>query len=70
MCVAIEEMKKESRQEGVREGMREGRLEGQIDGKIEAYNDCNMPVSEIAKKVSESEEYVKEVIKRLSVACL
>ena len=35
-----------------------------------AYNDCNMPIAEIAKKVSKSEEYVKEVIKKLSAACL
>lgn len=40
------------------------------EGKIEAYNDCNMPIAEIAKKVSKSEEYVKEVIKKLSAACL
>ena len=29
-----------------------------------------MPIAEIAKKVSKSEEYVKEVIKKLSAACL
>ena len=41
----------------------EGKIEGKIEGQIEAYNDCNMPIAEIAKKVSKSEEYVKEVIK-------
>ena len=48
----------------------EGKIEGKIEGQIEAYNDCNMPIAEIAKKVSKSEEYVKEVIKKLSTACL
>lgn len=48
----------------------ETRDEGEIEGQIEAYNDCNMPIPEIAKKVSKSEEYVKEVIKKLSAACL
>ncbi len=48
----------------------ETRDEGEIEGQIEAYNDCNMPIAEIAKKVSKSEEYVKEVIKKLSAACL
>lgn len=48
----------------------EGKIEGKIEGQIEAYNDCNMPIAEIAKKVSKSEEYVKEVIKKLSAACL
>lgn len=48
----------------------ETRDEGKIEGQIEAYNDCNMPIPEIAKKVSKSEEYVKEVIKKLSAACL
>ena len=47
-----------------------GKIEGKIEGQIEAYNDCNMPIAEIAKKVSKSEEYVKEVIKKLSAACL
>ena len=48
------------------EGQREGRIAGQIEGKIEAYIDCNMTIPEIAKKVSKSEEYVREVIKKLS----
>lgn len=48
----------------------EGKIEGKIERQIEAYNDCNMPIAEIAKKVSKSEEYVKEVIKKLSAACL
>ena len=48
----------------------EGKIERKIEGQIEAYNDCNMPIAEIAKKVSKSEEYVKEVIKKLSAACL
>ena len=52
------------------EGRLEGKREGEIEGKIEAYNDCNMPIAEIAKKVSKPEEYVKEVIKKLSAACL
>ena len=71
---AKDEGQREGRLEGVREGeihgRREGKIEGKIEGQIEAYNDCNMPIAEIAKKVSKSEEYVKEVIKKLSAACL
>ena len=48
------------------EGQREGRIAGQIEGKIEAYIDCNMTIPEIAKKVSKPEEYVREVVKKLS----
>lgn len=43
-----------------------GRIAGQIEGKIEAYIDCNMTIPEIAKKVSKPEEYVREVVKKLS----
>ena len=50
--------------------MKNAKDEGQIEGKIEAYIDCNMTIPEIAKKVSKSEEYVREVIKKLSAACL
>lgn len=35
MCVAIDEMRKESRDEGMIEGRREGKLEGHREGKIE-----------------------------------
>lgn len=41
-----------------------------VKEKIEAYVDCDMTIPEIAKKVSKSEEYVKEVIKKISAACL
>ena len=45
----------------------EGQREGRIAGQIEAYIDCNMTIPEIAKKVSKPEEYVREVVKKLSV---
>ena len=49
----------------------EGRLEGKIKGKIETlYEECDMSIPDIAKKVSKPEEYVKEVIKKLTAACL
>ena len=35
MCVAIDEMRKESRDEGMIEGRREGKIEGHREGKIE-----------------------------------
>ena len=35
MCVAIDEMRKESRDEGMIEGHREGKIEGHREGKIE-----------------------------------
>ena len=53
------------------EGVQEGRLEGCEEGRIETlYTDCNMSVPDIAKKVSKSEEYVREIIKNISAACL
>lgn len=53
------------------EGVQEGRLEGREEGRIETlYADCNMSVPDIAKKVSKSEEYVREIIKKISAACL
>ena len=61
----------EGRKEGRLEGRREGRLEGREEGRIETlYTDCNMSVPDIAKKVSKSEEYVREIIKKISAACL
>ena len=49
----------------------EGRLEGKIKGKIETlYEECDMSIPDIAKKVAKPEEYVKEVIKKLTAACL
>ena len=49
----------------------EGKSEGKIEGKIETlYEECDMSIPDIAKKVSKPEEYVKEVIKRLTAACL
>ena len=53
------------------EGKSEGKIEGRIEGKIETlYEECDMSIPDIAKKVSKPEEYVKEVIKRLTAACL
>lgn len=47
------------------EGVQEGRLEGREECRIETlYTDCNMSVPDIAKKVSKSEEYVREIIKK------
>lgn len=61
----------QARNEGVQEGRLEGRLEGREEGRIETlYTDCNMSVPDIAKKVSKSEEYVREIIKKISAACL
>ena len=62
---------REGHKEGRLEGCKEGRLEGREEGRIETlYTDCNMSVPDIAKKVSKSEEYVREVIKKISAACL
>lgn len=53
------------------EGRLEGELEGKIKGKIETlYEECDMSIPDIAKKVAKLEEYVKEVIKKLTAACL
>ena len=61
----------EGRLEGRLEGRKEGRKEGREEGRIETlYTDCNMSVPDIAKKVSKSEEYVREIIKKISAACL
>ena len=62
---------REGHKEGRLEGCKEGRLEGREEGRIETlYTDCNMSVPDIAKKVSKSEEYVREIIKKISAACL
>lgn len=53
----------QARNEGVQEGRKEGRIET-------LYTDCNMSVPDIAKKVSKSEEYVREIIKKIAAACL
>ena len=53
----------QARNEGVQKGREEGRIET-------LYTDCNMSVPDIAKKVSKSEEYVREIIKKISAACL
>ena len=56
---------------GMEKGMVEGMEKGREEGRIETlYTDCNMSVSDIAKKVSKSEDYVKEIIKKISAACL
>ena len=39
MCVAIDEMRKESRDEGMIEGHREGKIEGRREGKIEGHRE-------------------------------
>ena len=62
---------REGHKEGRLEGCKEGRLEGREEGRIETlYTDCNMSVPDIAKKVSKSEGYVREIIKKISAACL
>ena len=70
VCRAWENSLKNAKDEGQRVGEIQGRREGKIEGKIEAYADCDMTITEIAKKVSKSEEYVKDVIKKISAACL
>lgn len=79
MCRAwensINDAKNEGRREGKLEGRREGELEGRREGKLEGkietlYEECDMSIPDIAKKVSKPEEYVKEVIKKLTAACL
>ncbi len=67
MCRALEN----SINNAKNEGRLEGELEGKIKGKIETlYEECDMSIPDIAKKVSKPEEYVKEVIKKLTAACL
>ena len=56
---------------GWKKGMEKGIEKGREEGRIETlYTDCNMSESDIAKKVSKSEDYVKEIIKKISAACL
>lgn len=71
MCRAWENSINNAKNEGMREGMREGIREGELKGKIETlYEECDMSIPDIAKKVSKPEEYVKEVIEKMSAACL
>lgn len=70
-----EQAMKRGMRKGIAEGRAEGRVEGIAEGREEGrietlYTDCNMSVADIAKKVSKSEEYVREIIKKISAACL
>lgn len=58
---------KANEEQAMNRGWEKGREEGRIET---LYNDCNMSVPDIAKKVSKSEEYVKEIVKKISAACL
>ncbi len=59
----IKANEEQAMKKGIEQGIERGRIET-------LYNDCNMSVPDIAKKVSKSEEYVKEIIKKISAACL
>lgn len=67
MCRAWENSMNNARKEGELKGKREGELKGKIET---LYEECDMSVEQIAKKVSKSEEYVKEVIRKMTAACL
>ena len=67
MCRAWENSINNAKNEGMREGIREGELKGKIET---LYEECDMSIPDIAKKVSKPEEYVKEVIEKMSAACL
>ena len=55
----------------INNAMREGMSEGELKGKIEIlYEECNMSIHDIARKVSKPEEYVREVIRKMSTAYL
>lgn len=55
----------------INNAMREGMREGELKGKIEIlYEECNMSIHDIARKVSKPEEYVREVIRKMSTAYL
>ena len=59
----IKANEEQAMKKGIEKGIERGRIET-------LYTDCNMSVPDIAKKVSKSEEYVKEIIKKISAACL
>lgn len=62
---------KANEEQAMKKGLEQGLERGIEQGRIETlYTDCNMSVPDIAKKVSKSEEYVKEIIKKISAACL
>lgn len=62
---------KANEEQAMKKGIEQGIEQGIERGRIETlYTDCNMSVPDIAKKVSKSEEYVKEIIKKISAACL
>ena len=55
----------------INNAMREGMREGELKGKIEIlYEECNMSIHDIARKVSKPEEYVREVIRKMSTVYL
>ena len=59
----IKANEEQAMKKGIEQGIERGRIET-------LYTDCNMSVPDIAKKVSKPEEYVKEIIKKISAACL
>ena len=62
---------KANEEQAMKKGLEQGLERGIEQGRIETlYTDCNMSVPDIAKKVSKSEEYVKEIIMKISAACL
>ncbi|MCM1497937.1 MAG: hypothetical protein NC124_05670 [Clostridium sp.] len=57
MCKAMEDLRNE--------GRAEGRAEGKAEGMIKAYADMGIPISDIAKKVSLTENEVEKIIQQL-----
>ena len=48
------------------EGLEDGKMEGKLEGKIELlYCDFQLTISEIARKLELSEEYVQGIVKEI-----
>ena len=67
MCLAIQEMREESRIEGRNEGRCEGRNEGELEGAITFAKELGIPKEEVKKsfmlKYQKSEQETEELMK-------
>lgn len=53
MCLAIEEMRNDSKLEGRKEGRKEGRVEGRIEGAVETYREVGVPQQETVQRIAD-----------------
>ena len=53
MCLAIEEMRRDSRIEGIQEGLQEGRMEGELKGTVKTCKQFHLSLQETIQYIAE-----------------